>query len=639
MPNNPSVNNENSAYEENSKIYRQPIKPTARPQPEIGIDTTNSVYDNIINMGKAEALDINALNSFQSTARSRDQIYTLLDTMCQDSKVSAVLETYAEDTTEMSEEGRIVWCESSEPNIQHYISYLLDSINVDKHVYSWAYGLCKYGDVYLRMFRESDIEDNLLFSNTVNKKTNKRKRKLDESVRLRAYKENDHFVPYVEMQANPAQIFELTKYGKTQAYIKADIASTHNTSAYAATQQLFQYSFSKGNVDLHGPTDFVHGSLVDNSSRTPETVRIFLGNEVNKDGGEGGESLLYTVRRGQSLFYNMFKTWRELSLLENSLLLNRVTKSSIVRIISVEVGDMPKEQVGPHLMGIKGLIEQKSALSAGGSLQEYTNPGPIENNVYIPTHEGVGVITTTEVGGNPDVKSILDVDYYLNQFYGGLRVPKQYFSQTDDAAGFSGGQSLAVISSRYAKMIKRIQNTVLQMIYDLVNLFLIDRGLTSYINKYTLKMQAPTTQEELDRRENVAGKIQLVNDIYNMLSDVQDIPTKLGILKSLLSNVVTNNDVIKLLDKEIKRLTAEQEAQQQKTPEETSDVNENGDTESVSEINEPMPEIDTSLDGLVGGGAESAEVSLDSGIDETPYTDTSSDQILPTPADMGVDLT
>jgi hypothetical protein len=57
------------------------------------------------------------------------------------------------------------------------------------------------------------------------------------------------------------------------------------------------------------------------------------------------------------LLYTAFKTWRELSLLENSLLLNRVTKSSIVRIISVEVGDMPKEQVGPHLQGIKSLIE------------------------------------------------------------------------------------------------------------------------------------------------------------------------------------------------------------------------------------------------------------------------------------------
>jgi regulator of replication initiation timing len=189
-------------------------------------------------------------------------------------------------------------------------------------------------------------------------------------------------------------------------------------------------------------------------------------------------------------------------------------------------------------------------------------------------------------------------------------------------------------------MIKRIQNTVLQMIYDLVNLFLVDRGLTSYINKYTLKMQAPTTQEELDRRENVAGKIQLVNDIYNMLSDVQDIPTKLGILKSLLSNVVTNNEVIKLLDKEIKRLVAEQEAQKASTTP-TDSTTESENSEDAAGIDEPMPEIDTSLDGLVGGGSdtESAETSSDSGVDEVPSIDTSSDQILPTPADMGVDLT
>jgi hypothetical protein len=40
-------------------------------------------------------------------------------------------------------------------------------------------------------------------------------------------------------------------------------------------------------------------------------------------------------------------------LLENSILLNRITKSSILRIIGVEVGDMDKTSVGPHLMNIK----------------------------------------------------------------------------------------------------------------------------------------------------------------------------------------------------------------------------------------------------------------------------------------------
>jgi hypothetical protein len=39
-----------------------------------------------------------------------------------------------------------------------------------------------------------------------------------------------------------------------------------------------------------------------------------------------------------------------------------------------------------------------------------------------------------------------------------------------------------------------------------------------------------------------------------------------------------------------------------------------------------MPEIDTSLDGLVGGGdVESTEVSSDLDVDEAPSMDTSSD--------------
>jgi hypothetical protein len=37
--------------------------------------------------------------------------------MCEDSKISAVLETYAEDATDYNDEGRIVWCEASNPAI------------------------------------------------------------------------------------------------------------------------------------------------------------------------------------------------------------------------------------------------------------------------------------------------------------------------------------------------------------------------------------------------------------------------------------------------------------------------------------------------------------------------------------------
>ena len=73
--------------------------------------------------------------------------------MCEDSTISAVIETYTEDATEYNESGQIVWAESSNPKVQKMVQFLLDTMNVDKNIYKWTNSLVKYGDVYLRMYR------------------------------------------------------------------------------------------------------------------------------------------------------------------------------------------------------------------------------------------------------------------------------------------------------------------------------------------------------------------------------------------------------------------------------------------------------------------------------------------------------
>ena len=229
-------------------------------------------------------------------------------------------------------------------------------------------------------------------------------------------------------------------------------------------------------------------------------------------------------------------------------------------------------------------IEQKSAINEGNSLSEYTNPGPIENNVYVPTNQGKGAITTTQVGGDVNVGDLVDLDYFKNKFFGAMRVPKQYFGDTDDGAGFNGGQSLSIISSRYAKMIKRIQNTVIQAITDIINLQLIDKNLDSYVNKFTIHMLPPTTQEEIDRRANLSSKVQVASDIMTILSEVENATTKLKILKSLLSNIITDGEIIELIQGEIDRLEEAEKAQQ--TPQ--ADV--------------PTDEANTPLGGMGGNG-------------------------------------
>lgn len=596
--------------------YNKPIKPIVAPERKRDIDLDNTLYNNIIQAGLSSQLDIQSLNTLNQKAENRNQMYNVFDTMCEDGTISAVVETYAEDATERNDSGNIVWVEAADDQIGQMVEFLLDSLNVNKNIYKWCYSLCKYGDLYLRLYRDSEYNDAILFDNSKDKKQT-----LNEDIKLKAYKNTDRYVHYMEMVANPATMFELTRFGKTIGYVEAPVTNTvmRNDNTTFNTWN-YSYKFKKQDINVYPATEFVHASLEDNSSREEETVNIFL---TEADFDNEDNALVYKVKKGQSLLSNIYSVWRQLQLLENSVLLNRITKSSIVRLINVEVGDMPKENVTKTLLGIKQMVEQKSAINTGNGMTEYTNPGPVENNVYVPTHGGVGSISTTQIGGDVDVKSLADLDYYMNKLYGQLRVPKQYFSQTDDSTGFNGGSSLSIISSRYAKMIKRIQNALIQAITDAVNLMLLDKGLDSYVNEFVIHMLPPTTQEEIDRRDNLSSKVQLTTDIMNMLADIEDPVAKLKILKSLLANVIDDNDIIQVLQEQIEKLEEEVPFEEETPPE-----------DPTSDLGAPM-NFNDSFGSDLGGGSPDGGMPAEEGEEES----SGGGDVLPSPDDLGIDLT
>lgn len=641
-----------------TKIKAVPKKPV-----EVGIDTTKNLEQNILNAAINGVLDISKLEGFSTVSQTRESIYKILDSMGNDSMISSILETYAEDTVEPNDKGRIMWCESSDADVSKYVTYLLDSMNVDKHLYGWAYSLIKYGDLYLRLYKESDYENDLLFGTTVNEKqkilneqfnnlgaddehmalsnfmkqeNKKEKNDLKEDVNIITHKDGDHYVHYIEAVANPGDMFELTKFGKTMGYIEAPVKiQSVKQNSLTNLYMPVRYEMKRGDVNIFQPTDFVHAALEDTSSRQPEEVQIFL------DGDEKGTNLKYTVRRGQSLLYSAFKIWRELSLLESSVLLNRITKSSIVRVITVEVGDMPKENVGVHLASIKSLVEQKSAVNTGVSMQEYTNPGPVENNIYVPTHGGIGAISTQQIGGDVDPKKLTDLSYFQDKFFGSFRTPKQFFGVTDDSTGFNGGSSLSIISSRYGKAIKRIQNTLIQALTDVVNLMLLDKGLTAYINKFTLRMSTPITQEEIDKRESMTNQIRVVTDIVNLLSDISNPARKLKIINRFLSTTVSDSEIVQLIQEEIDELEKEENKPEKKRNDEVEepdaeDVNTSFENKVFGDTDNSEQDLSTS-DELDFNEQESEE-SEESGEESGEMVDTESDY-LPKPSDLGIDFT
>lgn len=625
---------ERNVFINDEKAYGETIKSVPKPQPEIGIDNDDSFLKNIIasvsEYGTKSQMDMSKIDEFSSISQSRDTVYGMLDVMAQDSKVAAILETYAADATEYNDEGKIVWVESPNSDAATFVSYLLKTLQVDKHIYSWVYSLIKYGDAYLRLYKESEYDNSFLFRDDENWDDGKKrlhegkeeKEQLNEDVIIKAFKKSDKFVHYLELIPNPASVFELTKFGKTQAYIQADtiVQRKQTDQTPASMNGFYRYSFKRKDVEVYQPTMFVHACLEDASNRDPETVEIFYNTDYALDSSQNA-SYEYRVRRGKSLLYDNYKAWRCLSLLENSILLNRVTKSSITRIIGVEVGDMPKERVGTHLRGIKSLMEQKAALNVGDSMSDYTNPGPLENIVYIPTRNGQGAITQTQIGGDVNIRDVADLDYYTNIFYGSFRVPKAYFGFTDDGAGFNGGTSLSIVSSRYAKEIKRIQSTILQALTTAINIMLIDKGMDAYVNEFTLRMLAPTTQEELDRRENTQNRITMISDLLTVLDGVDDPVLKLKITKSLISTITTNEEIMPLIDEQIAKLENAE-----------NDLSASGEEQTGTEG--------------AGIGMETSEpldlgkrLSIGEEPTEEPTATEEPTDILPTPDELGIDMT
>jgi hypothetical protein len=293
---------------------------------------------------------------------------------------------------------------------------------------------------------------------------------------------------------------------------------------------------------------------------------------------------------------------------------------------------MPKEQVQQTLRRVKGMLEQKSSLNVGNSMTEYNNPGPMENNIYFATHGGQGNITIEAVGGDVDVKNLADLDWWNNKFYAAYGIPKQFFGHTDDGAGFNGGQSLSIISSIYAKGVKRVQNALIQAITDAINLFLLSKGLKSYLNNFTLKMKAPVTQEEIDYRAEFSNKINAISSLQGLFTDVEDKPRRLRILKALIAPLNYGDGINAEIDAEIK--AAEEAAEKE------AEAAELEDAEATSEVDtttEDLPSDDTDLGTLAdleSFVATGNERLLEDQELNTEATSLLTEDELPSPADL-----
>ena len=214
---------------------------------------------------------------------------------------------------------------------------------------------------------------------------------------------------------------------------------------------------------------------------------------------------------GQSILESIFKVYKQKELLEDAILIYRVSRAPERRVFKIDVGNMPSHMAMAFVDRVKNEIHQRRIpTSQGGSsvLDASYNPLSINEDYFFPTTADGRGSTVEMLQGGQNLGEIDDLKYFNNRLARGLRVPSSYLPTGPDDGQVplnDGRVGTAMIQEfRFNQYCERLQNYIAQKLDDEFKLFLRWRGFNIDSGLFNIKFNAPQNfaayrQSELDK--------------------------------------------------------------------------------------------------------------------------------------------
>ena len=130
----------------------------------------------------------------------------------------------------------------------------------------------------------------------------------------------------------------------------------------------------------------------------------------------------------------------------------------------------------------------------------------VDSDFFIPfrTEDTASKIETLPSAQNPT--SMEDIEYVRQHLLAALRVPKAFLNFTDPSQG--KGQNLSIMDVRFSRMINRVQQSILMELNKIAIIHLLLLGFTDEITNFTLTMNNPSSQVEMQELDALTKRVQ-----------------------------------------------------------------------------------------------------------------------------------
>jgi len=217
---------------------------------------------------------------------------------------------------------------------------------------------------------------------------------------------------------------------------------------------------------------------------------------------------------GKSMVEATRKIWKQLTLMEDAMLIHRIMRAPSKRVFKIDIGNIPPNEVDNYMQRIINKMKKTPIMDE--TTGEYNLRYNIQNlteDFFLPVRGGDSGTEINELGGI-DYDSTEDVEYLKNKLLASLRVPKAFLGFDENVGGKA---TLAAEDVRFARTIERIQRIIVSELTKIAVVHLYSQGYTDEdLVNFELELASPSTMYEQEKIELWGQKVGLARD---MISD------------------------------------------------------------------------------------------------------------------------
>lgn len=245
--------------------------------------------------------------------------------------------------------------------------------------------------------------------------------------------------------------------------------------------------------------------------------------------------------------HKAIKPANQLKMMEDSLVIYRISRAPERRIFYIDVGNLPKIKAEQYLKDVMNKYRNKIIYdSSTGEIKDDRKFMSMLEDYWLPRREGGRGTEITTLPGGDNLGQIDDINYFKNKLYQSLNVP---VSRLESSTGMNFGRAAEINRDelKFGKFIDKLRKKFNELFQDILRTQLILKGILtdsdwSEIKEDIFYIYAQDRYyAELKNAENVRNRIDVLTQMAPFIGTYF---SKQYVMKNILQ--FTDEDIEKI---------------------------------------------------------------------------------------------